>query len=43
MAPDHEVSKKEIKLMLKPWITKEILAKCEKRDDLLYGKVLDRL
>jgi hypothetical protein len=35
MAPDHEVSKKEIKLMLKPWITKEILAKCEKRDELL--------
>ena len=35
MAPDHEISKKELKLMLKPWITKQILAKCDKRDDLL--------
>ena len=35
MAPDHEVSHKELKLMLKPWITKDILAKCDKRDDML--------
>ena len=35
MAPDHEVSKKELKLMLKPWITKQILEKCDKRDALL--------
>ena len=35
MAPDQEVSKKELKLMLKPWITKDILAKCDKRDELL--------
>ena len=35
MAPSYEVSKKELKLILKPWITKEILAKCDKRDDLL--------
>ena len=35
MAPDHEISKKELKLMLKPWITKEILDKCDKRDVLL--------
>ena len=35
MAPEHEVPIKELKLMLKPWITKEILDKCDKRDDLL--------
>ena len=35
MAPDREISNKELKLMLKPWITKEILAKCDMRDDLL--------
>ena len=35
MAPDHQVSHKELKLMLKPWITKKILAKCDKHDDLL--------
>ena len=34
MAPSYEVSKKELKLILKPWITKEILAKCDKRDDI---------
>ena len=35
MAPDRLVSNKELKLMLKPWITQEILAKCDKRDELL--------
>ena len=35
MAPDQEVPIKELKLMLKPWITKEILSKCDKRDELL--------
>ena len=35
MAPAHEATKKEIKLKLKPWITPEILAKCNERDELL--------
>ena len=35
MAPDREITKKELKLMLKPWITQEILAKCDRRDKLL--------
>ena len=35
MAPGRLVSNKELKLMLKPWITPEILAKCDKRDELL--------
>ena len=35
MAPSHEVTNKELKLMLKPWITKEVLMKCDKRDELL--------
>ena len=35
MAPFHEVTIKEFRLMTKPWITKEILAKCESRDTLL--------
>ena len=34
-APYKKVSKKEYKLMLKPWITKEILQKCKKRDSIL--------
>ena len=35
MAPSHEATKKEIKLKLKPWITAEILKKCDERDNLL--------
>ena len=35
MAPDHEITKKELKLMSKPWITQEILAKWDRRDQLL--------
>ena len=35
MAPDRILSNKELKLMLKPWITQEILTKCDKRDELL--------
>ena len=31
----HEVSQKELKLMLKPWITQEVLKKCDQRDELL--------
>ena len=32
MAPLRKVTPKEYRLMLKPWITKDILEKCEKRD-----------
>jgi hypothetical protein len=35
MAPFHEVTLKEFRLMTKPWITKEILSKCDARDELL--------
>ena len=35
MSPLHEVTLKEFRLMTKPWITKEILAKCDARDALL--------
>ena len=35
MSPFHEVTLKEFRLMTKPWITKEILAKCDARDVLL--------
>ena len=35
MAPLRKVTPKEYRLMLKPWITKDILEKCEKRDGLL--------
>ena len=34
-APYRKVTKKEYKLMLKPWISKEILNKCKQRDILL--------
>ena len=34
MAPYKKVTRKEYKLMLKPWITKEILQKCKMRDSL---------
>ena len=35
MSPFHEVTLKEFRLLTKPWITKEILAKCDARDALL--------
>ena len=35
MAPLQEVTLKEFRLMTKPWITKEILKKCDERDRLL--------
>ena len=35
MAPYKKVSRKEFRLMLKPWITKDILRKCNERDSLL--------
>ena len=35
ISPFHEVTLKEFRLMTKPWITKEILAKCDTRDALL--------
>ena len=34
-APFRKVSRKEYKLMLKPWISKEILRKCKGRDSIL--------
>ena len=34
-APFKKVTKKEYKLMLKPWISKDILLKCKKRDSIL--------
>ena len=34
-APYKKVTKKEYKLMLKPWITNEILVNCKKRDSIL--------
>ena len=34
-APYKKVTLKEFRLMLKPWITKEILRKCDERDSLL--------
>ena len=35
MAPYKKVSRKEFRLMRKPWITKDILRKCNERDSLL--------
>ena len=35
MAPYKKITKKEYKLMTKPWITNEILEKCNKRDSIL--------
>ena len=35
MAPYKKVTRKEYKLMLKPWVTKEILQKCKMRDSLI--------
>ena len=34
-APFRKVTRKEYKLMLKPWISKEILCKCKERDSIL--------
>ena len=34
-APFKKVSRKEYELMLKPWITKEILDKCKRQDSIL--------
>ena len=35
MAPYKKVTQKEFRLMLKPWITKDILRSCDERDSLL--------
>ena len=35
MVPSKEVTLKQYRLMLKPWITKDILRKCDERDGLL--------
>ena len=35
MVPSKEVTLKQFRLMLKPWITKNILDKCDERDNLL--------
>ena len=35
MIPTKQVNFKQYRLMLKPWITKEILKKCDERDDML--------
>ena len=35
LAPFKKVTKNEYKLMLKPWISKEILQKCKNRDSIL--------
>ena len=37
MAPLKKLSIKQIRLVLKPWITNEILQKCKQRDDLLVA------
>ena len=35
MVPSKEVTLKQFRLMLKPWITKDILRKCDERDSIL--------
>ena len=35
MVPTKQVTLKQFRLMLKPWITKDILEKCDERDSLL--------
>jgi Notch-like protein len=35
MVPSNKVTLKKFRLMLKPWITKDILRKCDERDSLL--------
>ena len=43
MAPFRKITRKELKLSQKPWITPDILAKCSKRDAILkeISKELD--
>ena len=35
MVPTKQVTLKQFRLMLKPWITKDILNKCDERDNML--------
>ena len=35
MVPSKQITLKQFRLMLKPWITKDILRKCDERDKLL--------
>ena len=35
MVPSKQVTLKQFRLMLKPWITKDILKNCDERDNLL--------
>ena len=35
MVPSKKVTLKQFRLMLKPWITKDILRKCDERDSIL--------
>ena len=35
MAPSKKITLKQFRLMLKPWITRDILKKCDERDSLL--------
>ena len=35
MAPSKQITLKQFRLMLKPWITRDILRKCDERDTLL--------
>ena len=35
MAPLKKVTLKQFRLMVKPWITKDILKKCDERNNLL--------
>ena len=41
MAPYKKVTKKEFKLMTKPWISKEILNKCRQRDSILKSITME--
>ena len=41
MAPYKKVTKKEFKLMTKPWISKEILNKCRQRDSILKSITIE--
>ena len=40
-APFRKVTKKEYKLMLKPWISKESLRKCKERDYIYIPKEMN--
>ena len=35
MAPFKQITLKQFRLMLKPWITRDILRKCDERDETL--------